>query len=95
MDARLRAEILQEFRKAMMEVNERWVTADVLCEHVGTLTKRWLKDHGQMLDRTRIEWDEPDENGNMKHVVSKEWLYPLHRIQTWIATGNTQELRMN
>ena len=95
MDARLRAEILAEVRKAMMEVNERWVTADVLCEHVGTLTKRWLKDHGQMLDRTRIEWDEPDENGNMKHVVSKEWLYPLHRIQTWIATGKIKELRMN
>ena len=92
MDARLRAEILQEVRKAMMEVNERWVTADVLCEHVGTLTKRWLKDHGQMLDRTRVEWNEPDENGNMKHVVSKEWLYPLHRIQTWIATGKIKEL---
>ena len=95
MDARLRAEILAEVRKAMMEVNERWVTADVLCEHVGTLTKRWLKDHGQMLDRTRIEWDEPDENGNMKHVVSKEWIYPLHKIQAWIATGKIKELRMN
>ena len=95
MDKVLRAEILAEVRKAMMEVNERWVTADVLCEHVGTLTKRWLKDHGQMLDRTRIEWDEPDEKGNMKHVVSKEWLYPLHRIQNWIATGKIKELRMN
>ena len=94
-DARLRAEILAEVRKAMMDVNEKWVTADVLCEHVGTLTKRWLKDHGQMLDRTRIEWDEPDENGNMKHVVSKEWIYPLHKIQAWIATGKIKELRMN
>ena len=89
MDARLRAEILAEVRKVMMEVNEKWVTADVLCEHVGSLTKRWLKDHGQMFDRTRIEWD--DEDGHH----SQAWLYPLHRIQTWIATGKIKELRMN
>ena len=89
MDARLRAEILQEVRKAMQEVNEKWVTADVLCEHVGSLTKRWLKDHGQMLDRTRVEWD--DVEGHH----TQAWLYPLHRIQEWIATGKIKELRMN
>lgn len=89
MDKVLRAEILAEVRKAMMEVNERWVTADVLCEHIGSLTKRWLKDHGQMFDRTRIEWDDADGHH------SQAWLYPLHRIQTWIATGKIKELRMN
>ena len=89
MDARLRAEILAEVRKAMMEVNEKWVTADVLCEHIGSLTKRWLKDHGQMLDRTRIEWDDADGHH------SQAWLYPLHKIQTWIATGKIKELKMN
>ena len=89
MDKVLRAEIVAEVRKAMMEVNEKWVTADVLCEHIGTLTKRWLKDHGQMLDRTRIEWDDADGHH------SQAWLYPLHRIQTWIATGKIKELKMN
>ena len=89
MDARLRAEILAEVRKAMMEVNEKWVTADVLCEHIGSLTKRWLKDHGQMFDRTRIEWDDADGHH------SQAWLYPLHKIQTWIATGKIKELKMN
>ena len=95
MDARLRAEILAEVRKAMMEVNERWVTSDVLCEHVGTFTKRWLQDHGQMLERTRVEWDEKGDDGTVKHIVSKEWLYPLHKIQSWIATGKIKELKMN
>ena len=89
MDKVLRAEILAEVRKAMMEVNERWVTADVLCEHIGSLTKRWLKDHGQMFDRTRIEWDDADGHH------SQAWLYPLHKIQTWIATGKIKELKMN
>ena len=89
MDKLLRAEIVAEVRKAMQEVNEKWVTGDVLCEHVGTLTPRWLKDHGQMLDRTRVEWD--DENGHH----TQAWLYPLHRIQEWIATGKIKELKMN
>ena len=42
-----------------------------------------------MLDRTRIEWD--DEDGHH----TQGWLYPLHRIQTWIATGKIKELKMN
>lgn len=93
MDARLRAEIVATVKQAMRTYNEKWVTADVLCEHVGTLTKRFLKDHGDMFNRTRVEWDEPDENGNMRHVVSRDWLYPLHEIQDWIATGRIKELK--
>ena len=89
MDKVLRAEILAEVRKAMTEMNERWVTADVLCEHVGSLTKRWLKDHGQMLDRTRVEWDDKDGHH------AQAWLYPLHRIKIWIATGKIKELKEN
>ena len=87
MDSRLRAEILAEVRKAMMEVNERWVTADVLCEHVGTLTKRWLKDHGQMFNRTRVEWD--DEAGHH----TQTWLYPLYEIKEMILNGKIKELK--
>lgn len=93
MDARLRAEIVATVKQAMRTYNEKWVTADVLCEHVGTLTKRFLKDHGDMFNRTRVEWDEEDENGQMRHVVSREWLYPLHEIQDWIATGKIKELK--
>ena len=95
MDARLRAEIVATVRQAMTTFQEKWVTADVLCEHVGSLTKRFLQDHGQMFNRTRVEWDEKDEHGNTRHVVSREWLYPLHEIQEWIASGKIKELKMN
>ncbi len=95
MDARLRAEIVAEVRKAMTTFQEKWVTADVLCEYVGTLTKRFLQDHGQMFNRTRMEWDEKDKDGKIRHVVSREWLYPLHEIQDMIATGKIKELKMN
>ena len=92
-DKVLEAKIVAAVGKAMRTYCERWVTADVLCEHVGTLTKRFMKDHGDMFNRTRVEWDEPDENGQMRHVVSREWLYPLHEIQDWIATGRIKELK--
>ena len=93
MDKVLRAEIVATVAQAMKTYNEKWVTAEVLCEHVGSLTTRWLKDHGDMFNRTRVEWDEEDENGQMRHVVSREWLYPLHEIQDWIATGKIKELK--
>jgi hypothetical protein len=87
MDKILRAEIVKEVRQAMMEVNERYVTADVLCQHIGTLTKRFLKEHGQMLDRTRIEWT--DSKG-VKH--RQEWLYPLNKMKLMLASGQLKEL---
>ena len=92
-DKVLEAKIVAAVGKAMRTYCERWVTADVLCEHVGTLTKRFMKDHGDMFNRTRVEWDEEDENGQMRHVASREWLYPLHEIQDWIATGRIKELK--
>ncbi len=83
----LEAKILEVIRKAMRSYNERWVTEDVLCEHVGTLTKRWLRDHGQMFNRTRFEWD--DETGH--HCQG--WIYPLYEIKEMIITGKCKELK--
>ena len=88
MDKLLRAEIVATVKQAMMGFNEKWVTAEVLCEHVGSLTPRWLKDHGQLFNRTRIEWE--DGNGE---VHTQVWLYPLHEIKDWIATGKIKELK--
>ena len=89
MDSKLRVEIVATVRQAMMTYNEKGVTEDQLVEHVGTLTKRWLKDHGQMFNRTRVEWDDTDGHHTQK------WIYPLHEIQDWIASGKIKELRMN
>jgi hypothetical protein len=63
MDSKLRAEIVATVKQAMLTYNEKWVTAEVLCEHVGTLTPRFMKDHGQMFNRTRVEWN--DERATM------------------------------
>lgn len=87
MDKLLRAEIISVVKTAMRSVNEKWVTADTLCEHVETLTPRFLKDHGQMFNRTRVEWT--DKQG-VRHPQG--WLYPLYEIQEWIATGKIKNL---
>lgn len=88
MDKILRAEIVSEVKRAMLTFNEKWVTADVLCEHVGTLTKRFLQDHGHMFNRTRVEWTDKDG-----HRHPQAWLYPLNEIKEWIASGKIKELK--
>ena len=86
--ATLEAKILAVIMRAMKSINERWVTAEVLSEHVGTLTPRFLKDHGQMFNRTRVEWT--DEKGE-RHTQA--WLYPLYEIKEWIIIGKIKELK--
>lgn len=88
MDARLRAEILATVRHAMTTYNEKWVTAEVLCEHVGTLTPRFLKDHGKMFNRTQVIWRDPQ---GVEHAQG--WLYPLHEILEMIEDGRIKELK--
>jgi hypothetical protein len=87
MDSKLRAEIVATVKQAMTTYNEKWVTAEVLCEHVGTLTPRWLRRYGKVFNRTRVEWD--DKEGHHE----QGWLYPLHEIKQWIQDGKIKELR--
>ena len=91
----LEAKILEVTRRAMRTYNEKWVTAEVLCQHVGTLTPRFLKDHGQMFNRTRVEWDEKGKDGKWRHVVSREWLYPLNEILEMVENGKIKELKLD
>ena len=74
--------------KAMEVYNEVWLTDDLLADHISLMTKRWLRDHGDMLPRTPIEWT--DKKG-AKH--SSSYLYPLHRIQAMMNDGRIKELR--
>ena len=94
-EAKVLAIVEKVMKKIMRQYDERWVTADELQTYVGTLTPRFMKDKGDMFNRTRVEWDEVDENGNVRHVVSREWLYPLHEIQEWVANGKIKELKKN
>lgn len=91
MDKELRNEIrngvIAEIRRCMEGMNEKWVSAETLCEHVQGLRPRWLERHGMVFNRTRAEWT--DGNGK-RHAGS--WMYPLHEIKQMVADGRIKEL---
>ena len=91
MDKQTKVEIKVVIREAIQEAmevyEERWLTDVQIGEYIGVMTQRWLRDHGEMLPRTQIEYT--DATG--RH--SSSWLYPLHRIQAMMANGRIKELR--
>ena len=92
MDKQTKVEIkvvVRETIKEAMEVyEERWLTDRQMEQYVGVMTQRWLRDHGDMLPRSPIEWT--DAKG-IKHTSS--YLYPLHQIQAMIADGRIKDLK--
>ena len=85
------AKVLDVIRKAMRSYNERWVTAEELQQHVGTLTPRFMKDHGDLFEemRTRVEWTDADGE---RHAQA--WLYPLYEIKEMVITGKIKDLKV-
>jgi hypothetical protein len=92
MDRQLKAEIVATVRRSVAEAMEvyyeRWLTAKEIGEHISILSERWLRDNGDMLPRTRMEWT--DQEGR-QHTSS--WIYPLHRLQAMIDDGRIKSLR--
>lgn len=94
MDKAFRMELVNEVRlsvmRAMETYDERWLTDDQLVEHIGIMTKRWLREHGDMLPRTRVNWT---DGKGQQHTSS--WMYPLHRIQAMIEDGRISRLKVS
>ena len=93
-DKAFRMELVNEVRlsvmKAMEAYDERWLTDEQLAEHIGIMTKRWLREHGDMLPRTRVNWT---DGKGQQHTSS--WMYPLHRIQAMIEDGRISRLKVS
>ena len=83
----IKAVVRDAIREAMECYEERWLTDREMSQYVSVMTQRWIRDHGDMLPRTQIEYT--DATG--RH--SSSWLYPLHRIQAMMADGRIKELR--
>ena len=91
MDKQTKTEIKVVIREAIQEAmevyEERWLTDTQMEQYVSVMTQRWLRDHGEMLPRTQIEWD--DEKGH--HASS--YMYPLHQIQAMLEDGRIKQLK--
>ena len=92
MDKQTKVEIKVVVRDAIREAmecyEERWLTDREMSQYISVMTQRWLRDHGEMLPRTPIEWT--DKRG-ARHTTS--YLYPLHRIQAMMTDGRIKELK--
>ena len=88
LEAKIIAAVTKVAQQHYQVNEERWLTAGQLSEYVSVMTQRWLRDHGDMLPRTPIEWT--DKNG-ARHATS--YLYPLHQIQAMIADGRIKNLK--
>ena len=88
MDKLLRAEIVAEVKRSLVEVNEmyqeEWMTKEQLCEHFPMFTPSWIKTFGEKsaIPRERISVQSEDGSG-----VRSRFMYPKHKINRLIAEG--------
>lgn len=91
-DPDTRIAIANVVKQAQMEANElyneRYVTANELCNQIAMFTKNWLDVYGWKLPRERITVT--GEDGTSR---STRWGYPLHAIQRMIAEGQLRNIR--
>ena len=83
----IRLGVMEEVRKSLLSMNERWVTAKTLSEHVEGLKEDWIARNGSVFNRTRLEYT--DKEG-VRHKGS--WMYPLHEIKQMVIDGRIKEL---
>lgn len=77
-------------REAMEIYDEKWLSAEQLCEHISMFTKDWLKHYGHTIPRDRLEVVDIDGT-----VRCSRWAYPLHRIQRMLKNQELKHLKIS
>lgn len=88
LEAKIVAAVAKVAKQHYEVYEERWVTAEELCQHVGLMSERWLRENGYLLPRTPMGWK--DKNG--EEHTSKQYMYPLHRILAMVEDGRIKRL---
>ena len=72
LDRQMRREIAEQVamavRDTLSKIEERWLTADELCQHFGMFNKEWLKEYGDTLPRERRRWNFPQDQMGISHA---------------------------
>ena len=91
LDKDTRLAIAEAVKKATIEVQEmyeeKWLTAEQLCEEIPIFNKDWLARNGKKLPRERVCW--MDENGTNHNL---KFCYPQKRISRMLAEGKLRQL---
>lgn len=72
--AQIRLEVKSAVEERLLSSEERWVSGDILAEHVSCLNRNWLKRYGHELPRVKL-------------AHTNRWSYPLNRIKAMIGAG--------
>lgn len=88
LEAKIIAAVAKVAKQHYEVYEERWVTAEELCQHVGLMSERWLRENGYLLPRTPMGWRDKD---GIEHT-SKQYMYPLHRILAMVEDGRIKRL---
>ena len=88
LEAKIIAAVAKVAKQHYEVYEERWVTAEELCQHVGLLSERWLRENGYLLPRTPMGWRDKD---GIEHT-SKQYMYPLHKILAMVEDGRIKRL---
>lgn len=88
LEAKIIAAVAKVAKQHYEVYEERWVTAEELCQHVGLMSERWLRENGYLLPRTPMGWRDKD---GIEHT-SKQYMYPLHRILAMVEAGRIKRL---
>lgn len=62
---------------------EEWVTAQVLTERMPMFTADFIRKHGEMLPRERMEYYAEDDGT----TATTRWMYPLKAIDAMVRNG--------
>lgn len=89
MDRKLREEIVKEVSKAMVALQEQWLTADKLCEQFQMFTTDWLQKYGDILPRKKVTVIHADGTSR-----GTRWAYARYQIAQNIASGLYDDLKI-
>ena len=85
----IREDVLAAMRTAMLQMEERWISGDELCNQFQMFTKKWLKSYGDALPRRRVTVTGIDGESH-----STRWAYAQHEIARNIAMGMYDDMKV-
>lgn len=94
MDRQLRTQIVQEVRRAVVELteayDEQWLTEKQLCEQMGFFTAGWLRRYGDTLPREQVCVTDAE---GVTHKTA--WCYPKKKLLRLIKEGALRSLTVS
>ena len=85
----IRVDVMAAMQTAMMQMDERWISAQELCNQFQMFTKDWVEKYGDILPHKRIKVTHLNGKTRKTRVT-----YPQHEIAINISEGLYDDLKL-